>query len=161
MQEFYTLLKYTFQKGIKLNLLNINNIKIKHGINIYQTYHIMKNIIQEYWGTNTNMKYNTRNHPFQWIHNLKRHSLWIRLSLDNRCNKLRNHMKDKTITGFVDSYTSLSKLNMIFNISPCASVATLMSQQNLISVLSNIAWSISCTIYMNPSFTEERKFKKS
>ena len=32
--------------------------------------------------------------------------------------KLRNHMEDPLITGLVDSCTSLSKLAMIFNISP-------------------------------------------
>ena len=52
-QESDTIFEYTFQEGSKLKLLNINIIQGKYGINIDQTYHIMKNIIQEYWGTKT------------------------------------------------------------------------------------------------------------
>ena len=46
-QEFDTLFDYTFQEGSKIKLLNINIIQGKYGISIDQTYHIMKNIIQE------------------------------------------------------------------------------------------------------------------
>ena len=49
---------------------------------------------------------------------------------------------------------------MIFNISPCASVATLMPQQNLLSLLSNMTWNTSFTIHMNTSCSLERKFTK-
>ena len=52
-QEFDTLFDYTFQEGSKLKLLNINIIKNKYGISIDQTDHIIKKIIQEYWGTKT------------------------------------------------------------------------------------------------------------
>ena len=52
-QEFDTLFDYTLQEDSKLKLLNINIIQSKSGISIYQTYHIMNNIIQEYWGTKT------------------------------------------------------------------------------------------------------------
>ena len=34
-----------------MKLLNVNIIQIKYGISIYQTDHIIKNIIQEFWGT--------------------------------------------------------------------------------------------------------------
>ena len=49
-QEFDTLFDYTSQEASKLKLFNINIVKIKYGIIIEQTYHIMKNIIQQYWG---------------------------------------------------------------------------------------------------------------
>ena len=48
-QEIDTLFDYTFQKVSKLELLNVNMIQSKYGISIDQTYHIIKNIIQEYW----------------------------------------------------------------------------------------------------------------
>ena len=47
-QEFDTLFDYTFQEGLKLKLLNIHIIQGKYGISIYQIYHTIKNIIQEY-----------------------------------------------------------------------------------------------------------------
>ena len=47
-KEFDTLFDYTFQEVSKLKLLNIKTIQSKYGISIDQTYHIMKNIIQEY-----------------------------------------------------------------------------------------------------------------
>ena len=43
---FDTLFDYTFQGGKALNLLKINIIQSEHGISIYQTDHIIKNIIQ-------------------------------------------------------------------------------------------------------------------
>ena len=49
-QEFDTIFDYTFQKVSKLKTLNINIIQSKYVISIEQTDHIMKNIIQEYWG---------------------------------------------------------------------------------------------------------------
>ena len=64
-------------------------------------------------------------------------------------------MEDHSITGFMDSFTSLSNFAMIFNISPCASVATSMPQQNIPSLISNMKYSISCTIYMSPSCDQE------
>ena len=76
----------------------------------------------------------------------KKHSSWIHLSLEKIWNKLRHNMKDHSITGLVDPCIPLSKLTMIFNISPCASVDTQMDEKNLIYLLSNMAWSISCTI---------------
>ena len=45
-QEFDTRFDYTFQEVSKLKLLNISIIQSKYGIIIYQTDHIMKNIIQ-------------------------------------------------------------------------------------------------------------------
>ena len=53
IQEFDTLFYYTFQEGSKLKFLNIAIIQSEHGIIIDQTDHIIKNIIQGYWGTNT------------------------------------------------------------------------------------------------------------
>ena len=53
IQEFENLFDYTFQEGSELKLLNSNIIQNKYGLSIDQTYHIMKSIIQEYWGTNT------------------------------------------------------------------------------------------------------------
>ena len=50
-QQFNTIFYYTFQEGSKLKLLNIDMIQSKYGISIDQTDHIMKDIIQEYWGT--------------------------------------------------------------------------------------------------------------
>ena len=49
-QAFYTFFEYTLQEESKLKTLNINIIKSKYVISIDQTDHIMKNIIQEYWG---------------------------------------------------------------------------------------------------------------
>ena len=83
--------------------------------------------------------------------NLLLEKIWI---------KLRNHMEGKSITGFVDSCTSLSKIAMFFNISPCASLDTRMPQQKLLYLLSDMGWNILCTIHMNPEFTKEIKFTK-
>ena len=55
IQEFDTIFDYTFQEGPKLNLLNINIIQSENNISIDQTYHIIKNIIQEYWVTKKNI----------------------------------------------------------------------------------------------------------
>ena len=63
-QEFDTLFEYTFQDVPKLNLLNINIIQSKYGISIDQTYHIMKNIIQGYWGTKTKYEVKFQKSPF-------------------------------------------------------------------------------------------------
>ena len=62
-------------------------------------------------------------------------------------------MEDHSITGLVESYTSQFKLSMTFNISQCAAVDTRMHQHNLLFLLSNMLWNISCTIHMNPSCT--------
>ena len=56
MQEFYTLFDYNWQEVPKINLLNIKIVQSKYGISIDQKYYIMKNIIQEYWGTKTKDK---------------------------------------------------------------------------------------------------------
>ena len=56
MQESDTLFDYTFQEGSKLNLLNINIIQSENVISIDYTYHIIKNTIQEHWGTNKYMR---------------------------------------------------------------------------------------------------------
>ena len=64
MQEFDNLFDYTFQEGEKLKLLNINIIQSKYGISIDQTDHIMKNIIQEYWGTNKKYEVTFQLSPF-------------------------------------------------------------------------------------------------
>ena len=69
-------------------------------------------------------------------------------------------MEDHSITGLVDSCTSLPKLYMIFNTSPCASVGTIMHQQNLLYLLERMAWNISFTTHRNLSCTHERKFTK-
>ena len=50
-QEFDTPFEYNLQKESKLKPLNIDIIQSKYDISVDQTYHIMKNIIQEYWGT--------------------------------------------------------------------------------------------------------------
>ena len=63
-QEFDTLFEYTTQEGSKLKLHNIDIIQIKYGISIDQTYHIMKIIIQEYWGTKTNDELKFQQSPF-------------------------------------------------------------------------------------------------
>ena len=51
-QEFDTLFNYTFQEVSKLKRLNINIIQSKDGISFDRTYHIIKNIIQDYWSAN-------------------------------------------------------------------------------------------------------------
>ena len=83
-QEIDTLFDYTFQEGSKLKLLNINIIQSKYGISIDQTDHIMKNIIQEYWGTKKNMKSNFSNLHSQQIPPLNKHSSWLHLSLEQK-----------------------------------------------------------------------------
>ena len=63
-QYFYTLFDYNFQEGSKLKLLNVNILQSKYGISIEQTYHIMKNIIQEYWGGETKDEVKFQKSPF-------------------------------------------------------------------------------------------------
>ena len=63
-KEFDTLFDYTFQIRPKLKLLNINIIQNEHYISIDQTYHITKNIIQEYCGTKTKEEGKFKKHPF-------------------------------------------------------------------------------------------------
>ena len=63
-QEFDSLFEYNFQEGSKLKLLNIKIIQGKYGINIDQTDHIMKNIIQEYWVTKSKYKVKIQQSPF-------------------------------------------------------------------------------------------------
>ena len=46
MQEFDTLLDYTFEEVPKLNLLKITTIQREHGTSIYHTDHIIRNIMQ-------------------------------------------------------------------------------------------------------------------
>ena len=87
---------------------------------------------------------------------LKRRSSWLHISLEKIWNKLRNHMEYHSITGLVKSFTSLFKLDMIFNISPCASVATRIHQYNVLSLILNMTWNISFAVHMNPSWTQER-----
>ena len=106
------------------------------------------------------MNLNFSNHLFQWTHNLKRYYSWQHLSLENSWTKLRNHMEDNSINGLVESLTSLFKLSMIFNISPGVSVDIWTPQQNLLSLVSNMEWNISCTIHMNLTCTQERTFTK-
>ena len=48
-----TLFDYNSQEGPKRKFLNITIIQSEHGIIIYQTDHIIKNTIQEYWEHNT------------------------------------------------------------------------------------------------------------
>ena len=74
--------------------------------------------------------------------------------------KLRNQIQYHSITGLVDSCISLSKTAMILNILPCYSVTTLISQQNLLYLLSNMECNVSCTIQINPSCNQKRKFTK-
>ena len=85
------------------------------------------------------------------------HYSWLHLLLDNIRNKYRNHMEDPSITGLVASWKSPFKLSIIFNILPCVSVDTWMTQQGLIYLISDTAWNISCTIHMNLSYNQERK----
>ena len=40
---------YIFQEGRHLNILNLSIIQIKCEIIIHQKYHIIKNILEEYW----------------------------------------------------------------------------------------------------------------
>ena len=47
-----------------MKLLNVNIIKDKCGISIDLTDHIMKNIIQEYWGTKTKDEVKFQQSPF-------------------------------------------------------------------------------------------------
>ena len=82
------------------------------------------------------------------------------LSLQEYQNKLRHKMGYPSITGFVESFTSLFKIAILFNISPYVSVDKLISQKNLPYLLSNMACNIACNIHMDPSFTQERKFTK-
>ena len=63
-REFDTILDYTFQEVSKLKLLNINIIKSKYRISIDQTYHFMKKIIQEYWGTKEKYEVKFQKSPF-------------------------------------------------------------------------------------------------
>ena len=62
--EFDTLFEYIFQEVPKLKNLNINIIQIEYAISIDQTEHIIKNIIQEYWVTNTKVEVKFHNSPF-------------------------------------------------------------------------------------------------
>ena len=93
MQEFDTIFDYTFQERLKQKILNINNIQSKYGISIDQTYHIMKNSIQEYWVTNT--KYEVKFHQSLFPVDISfEKKLWIYLSLEKSWNKLIDHMED-------------------------------------------------------------------
>ena len=49
----YRLFDYKLQEGAKLKLLNTTIIQGEYGINIDQTDHIIKNIIQAFWLTKT------------------------------------------------------------------------------------------------------------
>ena len=53
IKEFDTLFEHIFQEGEKLKLLNTNIIQSDNDISFEQKDHIIKNIIQEYWVTNT------------------------------------------------------------------------------------------------------------
>ena len=53
---FDTLFDYTFQEGTKLKLLNTIIIQSEHDISIDKTYHIINNIIEEYYGSKKNEK---------------------------------------------------------------------------------------------------------
>ena len=46
IQEFHTLFDYTFLERRKLKFFSITIIQSEHGISIYQTDYIIKNIIQ-------------------------------------------------------------------------------------------------------------------
>ena len=105
MQWFDTLFPYTFQEGPKLNLLNIDTIQGKYVIIINQTDHIMKNIVQEYGGTKK-IWGNISAITFSSWH-------IISLSLKKIWNKLKNQIDDPSITGLVDSHSSLFRLAMI------------------------------------------------
>ena len=63
-QRFEALFYYSFQEGPKIKLPNIKIIQSKYGISIDQTDHIMKNIIQEYWGTNKKYEVTFQLSPF-------------------------------------------------------------------------------------------------
>ena len=51
-------------------------IQSKYGISIDQTDHIMKNIIQEYWGTKTKDKVKFQQSPFP-VYTYFEHTLFI------------------------------------------------------------------------------------
>ena len=56
----------------------------KYGISIDQKNHIMKNIIQEYWGTKIKDEVKFQQSPFPiYIPPLKKHYSWLQLSLEN------------------------------------------------------------------------------
>ena len=80
-QEFDTIFEYNSQEGSKIKLLNIKIIQSEYGISIDQTYHIMKDIIQEYWGTKTKDEVKFQQSPFQQIPPLNKHYPWIHISL--------------------------------------------------------------------------------
>ena len=63
-QEFDILFYYNFQEGVKLKLLYLSIIQIKYGIGSDQKYYIIKNIIQEYWQTNTKEEIKSQKSPF-------------------------------------------------------------------------------------------------
>ena len=65
-----------------MKILNMKIIQSKYGISVYQTDHIIKNIIQEYWVTKKEMKLNFSYHHFQYIPPLNIHSSWLHFSLD-------------------------------------------------------------------------------
>ena len=64
MQEFDILFDYTFQEGPKLKLFKVNIIQIGHGISIDMTDDIIKNIIHNYWVTNTKDEIKFQKSPF-------------------------------------------------------------------------------------------------
>ena len=77
------------------------------------------------------------------------------LFMEESWNKLKTRMGNTSITCLVASFKSLFKCSMIFNISPCISVSTWIIQQNLLYLLSEMAWDISCTTHIHPSFIQE------
>ena len=64
MQYCYNLFEYNLQEGPKIKLPNINTNQSKYGISIYQIDHIMKHIIQEYWGKKTKYEVKFQQSPF-------------------------------------------------------------------------------------------------
>ena len=60
----------------------------------------------------------------------------------------------------VASCTSLLKLDIIFNTLPYVSVDMWIIQKSLPSLLSDMAWNISCNTHMNLSCIQERKISK-
>ena len=89
-QEFDTLFDYTFQESQKLKLVTIDIIQSKYCINIDQIDHIMKNIIQEYWGTETKDEVKFQKSPFPTDTFFEKNSSWIQLSLEHNWKDWEN-----------------------------------------------------------------------
>ena len=124
VKEFDTLFDYNFQEGPKLKLFNINIIQSKYGTSIYQTYHIIKNTIQEYWGTKTKYEVKFHKSPFPLDTPFENILFMDANIIGEEPKTFKPHMENTQITGLETSYTSMCKLDMTFNTLPYISVDT-------------------------------------